>query len=477
MPAPEAPAPKLLIVDDEPSICWAFTQLLQPEGYEVLAAASAEEGLETAERRRPDLILLDVRLPGMSGLDALPRLRELLPETPVLVMTAYGTMETAIEAIRRGASDYLTKPIHNEEALHRIRAALHTWRLSREVAELRGEAERGGGPMAGKSPAMQEVYKKIGAVAGADCAVLITGESGTGKELVARAVHRYSSRAKGPFLAVNCAALPEQLLESELYGHVRGAFTGAVRDKEGKAETADGGTLFLDEVAELPPGIQAKLLRFLEHKRVERVGATEGRAVDVRILASTNQRLSERIARGLFREDLYYRLNVVSIELPPLRARKDDIPLLVAHFLSRAGGVAPARAPQVSQEALKLLEQYDWPGNVRELKNAIEHAVLLARGAALQPAHLPAHILQSLRGEAGTPGQTMEDLVRARTQRALDGAEKRGEGNVYAELAGDVEKAILEATLKRTGGNQVRASRLLGIHRTTLRKKIEEYGL
>jgi DNA-binding NtrC family response regulator len=320
------------------------------------------------------------------------------------------------------------------------------------------------------------VYKKIGAVAPTGSSVLILGESGAGKELVAKAIHDYSDRARGPFIAVNCASMPEPLLESELYGHVKGAFTGAIRDKAGRAEVADGGTLFLDEIGEMPLSIQAKLLRFLEEKRFERVGSTEPIEVDVRIIAATNQDLRVRIRKQLFREDLYYRLNVVSIELPPLRERRDDVPLLIAHFLRTAHG-ANGESAGISQEAMKLLERYDWPGNVRELKNAIEHAAILTRGKVILPEHLPSHILQALRGEAPTQAESLEALVRQRTHQALDKAEGREDGNAYAEISADVEKVIIETTLKRTGGNQVQASKLLGIHRTTLRKKIEDYGL
>lgn len=475
MPTPATPH-KILIVDDEQAICWAFTQLLQPEGYAVHVAASAEEGLEIAAKEAPDLVLLDVRLPGISGLQALPKFKEINPDLPILVMTAHGTMDTAIEATKRGAYNYLTKPIHNEDALHHIRTALERRTLSREVVQLRRELETAHSleSLIGRTPIMQDVYKKIGAVAGSSSSVLITGESGSGKELVAKAIHGYSDRAKGPFIAVNCASMPEPLLESELYGHTKGAFTGAIRDKAGKAEVADGGTLFLDEIGEMPLSIQAKLLRFLELKRFERVGSTESVEVDVRILAATNLDLRVQIKKQLFREDLYYRLNVVSIELPALRNRKDDVPILVARFLSKSTGSKP---PEISADAMKLLERYDWPGNVRELKNAIEHAMILARDTTITPEHLPAHILQSLRGEDPRQGESLEDLIRQRTQRALDTAEGVEEGNAYAEINADVEKIILETTLKRVAGNQVKASKLLGIHRTTLRKKIEDYGL
>ena len=482
---------KILVVDDEQAICWAFTQLLQPEGYQVLAAASAEEGLELAAQELPELVILDIRLPGLSGLDALPRFRAQNPEAPVLVMTAHGTMETAIEATKRGAYNYLLKPVHNQDVLHHIRTALEQRSLAREVTQLRRELEGLSGlqSLTGKTPAMQEVYKKIGAVAPTGSSVLILGESGTGKELVAKAIHDYSERARGPFIAVNCASMPEPLLESELYGHVRGAFTGAIRDKAGKAEVAGGGSLFLDEIGEMPLAIQAKLLRFLEERRFERVGSTEPIEVDVRILAATNQDLRLRIRKQLFREDLYYRLNVVSITLPPLRERKDDIPLLVTHFLRRTTAVSPVqekhgqgpraagKQPDISQEAMKLLERYDWPGNVRELKNAIEHAVILARVKPIAPEHLPSHILEALRGEEPSQGQTLEELVRQRTHQALDKATAQSEGNAFSEVAADVEKVIIATTLKRAGGNQVQASRWLGIHRTTLRKKMEDYGL
>ncbi|MFH0939713.1 MAG: sigma-54 dependent transcriptional regulator [Planctomycetota bacterium] len=469
-------APKILIVDDEQAICWAFKQLLQPEGYRVLVTASAEEGLELVASESPDLVLLDVRLPGISGLDALPKFKALNPDLPILVMTAHGTMETAIEATKRGAYNYLLKPLHNADALHHIRTALERRNLSREVAQLRRELKGAHNleSLVGKSLVMQDVYKKIGALTSSGSSVLITGESGVGKELVVKAIHNYSDRVNGPFIAINCASIPELLLESELYGHVKGAFTGAIRDKTGKAEAADGGTLFLDEIGEMPMSIQAKLLRFIEGKNFERVGSTESIEVDVRILAATNRDLRTQIKKQLFREDLYYRLNVVSIALPALRDHKDDIPLLVARFLSPKSG---GRLLEISRDALTLLERYDWPGNVRELKNALEHAMILARDKTITPDLLPVHILQRLRGEDSTQGQSLDDLIRLRTHQALDKAEGQEEGNAYVEVIADIEKTLIETTLKRVGGNQVKASKLLGIHRTTLRKKIEDYGL
>jgi two-component system nitrogen regulation response regulator GlnG len=353
--------------------------------------------------------------------------------------------------------------------------------LSREVAQLRRELEGDGriDLLVGKSPAMQAAYKVIGAVAGSDCAVLIRGESGTGKELAARAIHAHSERRNGPFVALNCAAVPETLLESELYGHVRGAFTGAVRDRAGKAELADRGTLFLDEIGDMPGSIQAKLLRFLELKRFERVGATESLEADVRILAATHQDPRELIERGKFREDLYWRLNVVTLELPPLRSRRDDIPLLVAHFLSRPAERVGVTPPEIDHDIPELLRRYDWPGNVRELKNAVEHAAILARGGnVIREEHLPAHILQALRGGGELRRSAgLEAQLRARSEKALDAAEKLPMGAAYNEIVSEVEKVLLTAALERAKGNQVQAARLLGVHRTTLRKKIDEYGL
>ncbi|MCX7804587.1 MAG: sigma-54 dependent transcriptional regulator [Planctomycetota bacterium] len=490
---------KILVVDDEHAICWAFSRALSRDGHIVSAASSAEEGLQKARAESPELVFLDVRLPGMSGLEALPKFREAIPGVPIVVLTAHGTMETAIEAVRRGAYEYLLKPIELEALRAVVSRALSRPDASPEIASLRREFQGRMlvDAMVGASPAMQEVYKKIGAVAPSDSSVLISGESGVGKELVAKAIHLYSPRADGPFLAVNCASLPETLLESELYGHVKGAFTGAVRDKAGKAEAADGGTLFLDEIGDMPPSMQAKLLRFLEEKKVTKVGATESVVVDVRILAATNQDLLGKMRDGLFREDLYYRLNVVSIEVPPLRERKEDIPLLVAAFLSRAGsrsgteaagkggtGAGTGRSVAggageigIGEAAMKVLMEYDWPGNVRELRNAVEHAAVLARGRTILPEHLPPHILASMRGGAPRPGVSFEDAVLERTARAIREAEAAGEGRIYGEMLAEFERAMIGRVLREVGGNQVRASRLLGMHRTTLRKKIEEYGL
>ncbi|MBI3828004.1 MAG: sigma-54-dependent Fis family transcriptional regulator [Planctomycetes bacterium] len=465
----------MLVVDDEQAICWAFSQLFKNEGYEVLIAASAEDGLEIAERETPDIALIDVQLSGVSGLDAMPRFREIAPDMPILMITAHGTMETAIEAMRRGAYNYLTKPLHNEDVLQQVRNALKTTSLSREVKDLRAELDQASSldSLIGKSPCMQEIYKKIGAVAGSDTSVIVTGESGTGKELVARAIHRYSNRAKGPFIAVNCASMPEPLLESELYGHVKGAFTGAHRDRIGKGEAAHDGTLFLDEIGEMPLSIQAKLLRFIEKKRFERVGSTETIEVNVRILTATNRELSKRIQKGLFREDLFFRLNVISIELPPLRRRKEDIPLLIARFLKLAAitGGQRVRHQEISQDAMRHMLRYDWPGNVRELRNTIEHAVLLARGVPIQPEHLPSHLINTSPELADTQESQLQIAIADMTAAALDNL-RGGPGNIFREIMSNVENAVVRTAMDRLGGNQVKASRLLGISRNTLRKLI-----
>jgi DNA-binding NtrC family response regulator len=478
-------AKTILIADDEPNIVWALQQFLEGEGYAVDTASSAENALEQYNRRRPDLVLLDVRLPGMDGLTALTEFRRRAPDLPVVMMTAHGNMETAVEAIKRGAFEYLTKPVRLDEVRAALGRAFERQRLSEEVQRLRAQlanAPRGG--LIGASGPMQEVFKKIGALAASDATVLITGESGTGKEFAARALHASGRRAEGPFVALNCAAMPETLLESELYGHMAGAFTGAIKDKPGRAELAEGGTLLLDEVTEMPISSQAKLLRFLEERRFERLGSTKTQEVDTRIVATTNRDLDALRAEGKIREDLYYRLNVVSIRMPPLRERMEDVPLLAAHFLGVYGADPEAG---MSEEALEALTGYAWPGNVRELRNAIEHAVVMARGRSIRPEHLPPATVRGAE-TAGLAGQSAEGIKKPKAsldaelteyarQAVAAARAKGGEGNLYEEMVRRCEKPLLAAALAAMNGNQVRAAQMLGIHRTTLRKKIEEYGL
>jgi DNA-binding NtrC family response regulator len=460
---------KIAVIDDEQSVCHAFQAFLGDEGHQVAVAGTGQRGLSLIEEFEPDLVILDIRLPDADGLDILAELARGSEAPAVLVITAHGTMETAVEAMRRGAFDYLTKPIDLEEAKLVIGRALHSRQLSREVARLRGQL-RGGSPLlVGNAPAMQRVYKTIGAVGPSNATVLIRGESGTGKELVARAIHQASRRAERPFVTVDCTALPEHLVESELYGYEPGAFTGATSAKPGRLEEAGGGTLFLDEIGELPQGAQAKLLRFLETRQTERLGANRQIALDVRILAATNQDLDAKRREGSFREDLYYRVHVVTIDVPPLRERMEDVPLLVAHFLEQASA---ARRLEISQAALDVLTTHDWPGNVRELRNTIDHAVVQCRGDAILPEHLPRLLSREGGGPAGTFRRAAAALFAEKVaQLADEGAP------LYDAMVEELERAVIAEALKLTGGNQARTAALLGLHRTTLRNKIRQYGL
>ncbi|MBI2933436.1 MAG: sigma-54-dependent Fis family transcriptional regulator [Planctomycetes bacterium] len=453
----------VLVIDDEQSIIWAFERFITTLGHRFLSAPTAEQGIEIARRERPDLIIVDVKLPGMSGLDALEHLRKHDGEARVIVITAHGSLDTALRATKLGAVEYLAKPIDLVRARRLIDDALAPRPADREVERLRGEVG-GFGRIIGKTSVMQDVFRNIAAVCDSDATVLLIGESGTGKEMLARAIHANSRHGSGPFEAINCSSIPETLLESELYGHERGAFSGAARLKQGKFEIAHGGTAFLDEVGELAPTAQVKLLRFLEERSFTRLGGTELLSVDVRIVSATNQDLDQRIREGKFREDLYFRLNVVKLRIPPLRERKDDIPLLVAHFLEHSG------AAGIGDAAMEILRAHAWPGNVRELKNAIEHGAVLARGKPIQPEHLPETVLRPLRSEATE--------IEARIARIVDQLVAGSPaGDLFRHVEAQWERALLKRVLDQVGGNQVKASELLGINRVTLRKKIQQYGL
>ncbi|HZE95947.1 MAG TPA: sigma-54 dependent transcriptional regulator [Planctomycetota bacterium] len=453
---------KVLVVDDEESIIWIFRKLVEGLGHEFLAAATGEKGIEAAASGQPDVVFMDVKLPGMDGLAALVEVRRVAPRAKFIVMTAHGTLDTAVRAMKLGAVEYLSKPVDLDQARALIQGSLKGAGMSREVESLRKAGGLGG--IVGRSAQMQEVFKKIAAVAGSDASVLLIGESGTGKELLARAVHYNSARSGGPFEAINCASIPETLLESELFGHEKGAFTGAVRLKPGKFEVAGGGTVFLDEIGEISPAAQVKLLRFLEERRFERVGGTEPVAVDVRIVSATNQNLDVRVREGRFREDLFFRLNVVRVDIPPLRERRDDIPALVAHFLDLARGAG------VTADALELLKNHSWPGNVRELRNAIERGAVLARGTPIRPEHLPETVT--------SPRPLGESDIDARVRELVEKLVSQGmPGDLYHAVEARWEKALLRRVLEQTGSNQVKAAELLGINRMTLRKKMEQYGL
>ena len=445
----------VLIIDDEPGVCWALTKALEEGGHDVVAAGTAEQGLPLA--RDKDLVFLDIGLPGMNGLEALEKLRNL----PVVIITAHGTVENAVEALKRGAFDYLVKPLRAEELPALVERAVTRSALEREVARLRRELnERAGAPLKGATRAMQEVFKQIATVAMSDAPVLIRGESGTGKELVARTIHNASHRAGEPFEPIDCGALPESLLESELYGHEKGAFTGAVARKRGRIELADRGTLFLDEVGELSSAGQAKLLRFLAEREFVRLGGSERRAVDLRIVTATHRDLRAGLEDGTFREDLFYRLAVSEIDLPPLRGRRDDIPLLVAHFLEKE-----FRYPgEMSVGAMAILLEHSWPGNVRELRNAVEAATVTARGGDIEPEHLSA----SVRGTGAAGADEISRVVSQLADAAADGEK-------YGCVHDAIERALITHVLSLTGGNQVHAARRLGIHRSTLRKLLEKH--
>ncbi len=465
---------RILVADDEPSIRWLLDRLLRQAGHSVTVAEDGTTALTRAAAEPFDLAFLDVRMPGLDGLEVLSRLRASAPDTAVIVMTAHGSVRAAVEATQRGAYDYLTKPFDNDEVRLLVDRALSAKALARAVVELRTGIHEVWefGALVGKSPRMQEVYKKIGRIAGTDVTVLIRGESGTGKEVVARAIHHYSRRAGKPFVAVSCAAIPATLLESALFGHERGAFTDAHQRRPGRFELAQEGTIYLDEVGDLGPELQPKLLRVLQEREFERVGGGEPLRADVRVVAATNRDLDALIRDGRFREDLYYRLNVVALTLPPLRERPEDIPFLVDHFLAKYGGELGERG--VAAEALDRLVGYTWPGNVRELENVIQHAMVMASGGVILPEHLP--IAPGARTLPVAEG-ALERLVEEKLTECVRGLGERESANLYDLVLALVERPLLQAVLRETGGNQLRAAALLGINRNTLRKKLRALGL
>jgi two-component system nitrogen regulation response regulator GlnG len=465
--------PKLLVIDDEPSILHFFRRAFHAPEVTLRTAESAGEGLEEVRREHPDVVVLDINLPDLSGLEAFQRIREIDAKIPVIFITGHGTTETAIEAMRLGAYEYLLKPLELDQLLDLVRRAFEIGRLMRTPAVMPDQepTEHAGDVLVGRCAAMQEVYKAIGRVAPQDVTVLILGESGTGKELVARAIYHYSKRAVGPFLAINCAAIPESLLESELFGHEKGAFTGAERRRIGKFEQCTGGTLFLDEIGDMTPLTQTKILRVLQEQKFERVGGNETITTDVRIIAATNRDLESLIAEGHFRSDLYYRLKVYTIKLPALRERLEDLPILVEHFLRRFSKELNKDVRRVSPEAMDLLRRHFWPGNLRELQSVLKQALLQATGSVLVPEFLPAVV----RGEAKAPAQTA--LTLGEIENFIEERLKAGTTNLYAEWQGLAEKHLLAHVLKRTGGNQVQAARVLGINRSTLRTRIHDLGI
>jgi two-component system NtrC family response regulator/two-component system nitrogen regulation response regulator GlnG len=459
---------RILIVDDEAGLRASFARLIEQEGHEAITAASGEEGVAKLTSERPDLVVMDVRMPGMTGLEALTRMKAADPSAPVIIMTAYGATDTAIQAVNKGAFDYILKPFDIPEMLALIGQALDASRLARGQKDVpAGEAPEIS--LVGQSRAMREVYKQLGRVAATDATVLVQGESGTGKELAARALWSYSGRKNGPFVVVNCVAIPESLLESELFGHEKGAFTGATHRRAGKIEQAQGGTVFLDEIGDMPLPIQAKLLRLLQEKQIERLGGKGPSPVDVRIIAATNRDLEASMAEGRFREDLYYRLQVVRIVLPPLRERLEDIPQLAAHFLSLHARGMNVPDPGATPGALAALAEHDWPGNVRELSNLLQKALIFSRGLAISEDAVRAALSGRAPDAPPAGGETLDAFVRQ--------AVAEGGPDLFGRITDRFAARVLAEALRVTGGNRSQAAKLLGLSRPTLLAKMDKLGL
>ena len=447
---------RILIVDDEPSIRMVLRAHLNRSGYQVTAAENGAEAISLLRNDEFHLVVSDLKMPVVGGMEVLAHCQSEFPGLPVILITAHGTVDSAVEAIKRGAQDYVTKPFDSDELMPIIEKALRTEEKGRTVLH---EDEAGRFKIIGQTARMQGVYGMIEKVAKSPATVLITGESGTGKELVARALHDNSDRSNAPFIQVNCGAIPENLFESELFGHEKGAFTGAVAGKPGKFELADGGTLFLDEVGELPKDMQVKLLRVLQDGHFERVGGVRGQVVDVRLVAATNRVLEDEVKANRFREDLFYRLNVIPIKLPPLRDRADDIPLLVEHFLNKFNVRMGTKIESIGPDAMAALLAHNWPGNIRELENLIERSVLLAEETTLSLADLP-----------GLTPDTIEAVD-------IDDAEEMGLKEYVRVYTAKLERARIQRVLEEEGSNVTRASKKLGISRKSLQMKMKDYGL
>jgi two-component system nitrogen regulation response regulator GlnG len=465
--------PVLLVIDDEPAILHAFRRGFQRPDVMVVTASSAGEGLAMVAQQRPDVVIVDLHLPDLSGLEVFRRIHQHNAKIPVIFITGHGTTDTAIEAMKLGAFDYLLKPLDLAPLRELVARAFEISRLMRVPAVMEDEpTQEPADVLVGRCPAMQAVYKAIGRVASQEITVLILGETGTGKELVARAIYHHSRRSAKPFLAINCAAIPETLLESELFGHEKGAFTGADRKRIGKFEQCAGGTLFLDEIGDMTPLTQAKILRVLQEQQFQRVGGDEAIQTNVRLIAATNRDLQQLVAAGRFRSDLYYRLSVFPIRLPPLRERMDDLPLLVDHFLKRLGPELGKEVHEVAPEALDLLRQYPWPGNVRELQSVLKQALLHATGPVLLPDFLPAALRTPK--DLSTPAL---DVACSDWEGFLDARLHAGSTELYAEALAVMERQLLTRVLRHTGGNQLQAARILGITRNSLRHKLRALGI
>jgi len=468
----------ILVVDDEEDIHYSFRRNFNTIGWNLLFASSGEEGLKSIAKNPPSVVVMDVRMAGLSGLETLKKIRETLSHLPVIIMTAHGTTQTAIEAMKYGAYDYLSKPFDVERMQQVILSALKASRDMREKVSYQPllQKEEYDEGIIGKTPPMQDVYKIIGQVSESDVPVIITGETGTGKELVARAIVQHSKRANKPFLAINCAAIPENLLESELFGYEKGAFTGATDRRIGKFEQCDTGTIFLDELAELPIATQAKLLRVLQGGEFSRLGSNQTIKINVRVIAATNQNLEKKVQEKTFREDLYYRLSVVRIQLPPLRDRLADLPLLIEYFLQRLQKQEGAKQKHISKEALEKLKTYDWPGNVRQLQNIIERAFVICNSETIGTKHIA--IEESKESKKEIFKQAPELAPSSSTlEQALEIIFREAEENPKLQLLPHIERELVKYALAKTQGNHVRAAKLLGITRATLRKRVEKFGI
>ncbi len=454
------------IIDDDRSIRWVFEKTLARENLDYKSFASADEALAELARSQPQVVVTDIRMPGGSGLDLLQVIKERYPTLPVIIMTAYSDLDSAVAAFQGGAFEYLPKPFDIDHAVELIRRALDESMRGVETAA----AEEAAPEMLGQAPAMQEVFRAIGRLANSQATVLITGESGSGKELVARALHRHSPRRDKPFIALNTAAIPKDLLESELFGHERGAFTGAQTMRRGRFEQADGGTLFLDEIGDMPPDLQTRLLRVLSDGQFYRVGGHQPIKANVRVIAATHQNLEERVKQGLFREDLFHRLNVIRLRLPPLRERREDIPLLVRHFLAKSARELGVETKKISDAAMKYLQSLDWTGNVRQLENTCHWLTVMAPGQNIEIADLPPEL------KSETPSATGQDWVAA-LEREVESQLNRGETGIMDGLVASFEKACLLKALDHTGGRRIEAAHLLGIGRNTLTRKLQELGI
>lgn len=461
----------ILIVDDEKNVLSSFKKILSEDGYEILTANNAEEGLALAESNAIDLLIMDIIMPGMSGLEAFTKFKDIDSKLPIIIMTAYGTTETAIQTMQLGAYDYVIKPFEVPQMKAIIEKAIEAGRLMNIEVDYEPKEEFKGERIIGSSSKMQQIYKLIGQVAASDATLLLRGESGTGKELIVRAVYHHSNRKNKPFLVINSAAIPETLLESELFGYEKGAFTDARERRIGKLEQCNGGTIFLDEIGDMPHSIQTKILRVLEDKSFERLGSNKTIRIDVRLITATNKDLEKLLKEGTFREDLYYRLNVVTIHIPSLRERKEDIPQLVEYFIGKYNKEFKTRISKISSEALKILQDYNWPGNVRELENVIKKALLLGKGNMILAEDVL--ITKELTGKVTDFKVQLQSLL----NQLMKQAQESGSHSLYASVIEDIEKTLLVEVLKQTQGNQTQAAKLLGISRPTLKDKIDKLGI